>query len=611
MKCPQCGRWNRATADRCFYCAAVLPIHEDKPLNWKSPEHEEQQRNMPQGSQTVIFEADDENIARAIPRPDDRDKLAREMQSLHTRRKRGEEQLRQVQQHSAQSGYVPLKSHVQSLQDERVSNYVEPSEEEVRDMQPEGEVRPDAIFVKSRTSYEDDQIYDDLRDRQIPLYDSVPRQSRVYSPSSRRARRGHGLGLRRFAPFLSVFFFLVSAVLCLYIFLVKPAVDNKQPSLQEQIRITATIHNDMAAHTIDIPAPDGSQIYIKELKKSYISTGGYASVTVADYTWYELKDDIDSATMDITLTPYIKTSAGEQKLMEPIVYTIDVPLSPITLVTPDTTYMEVTTSPYQIQFRVEQNSTVFINGVDFSSFVNTQDGYISYNATVPAVGENEFIIEVQCEYYRKNTVKIILYRAPQDIPLELDPTLGNTSADNLMTIKGTTIPGATITVTSPYEQLDTSMLASTGEFSFKAKFNKIGTNVITIIAQKDDDSASLSKEVYYVPYASTYTPKAWPMDDTQNGKATYLEYLNNTALRVERTQVYVCTGEIIEIISHKPQLAIMDTDASPDVEQLVLLENLSSDTWEAGQRYRIYGDAYGVYNGMPRLVGRYTYPPLK
>lgn len=605
MKCPQCGRWNRATSSRCFYCAADLPIQDTPPVNWKSPEHENMQKNMPQGGQTMIYEADDESVSRAIPRPDDRDRLAREMQSLHTRRKRGEEQLRQVQQHSAQSGYVPLKSNVQSYRDERANAYIEPNEEEMRGMQPEGEVRPDAIFVQSRSSYSDYPEYDDLRDRQIPLYDSVPRQSRVYSPTSRRARRGHGMGLRRFAPFLAVLFFLTSAALCVYLFLIKPAQENKEPPLQEQIRITATILNDMAAHTIDIPAPDGSQIYIKELKKSYISTGGYASVTVADYTWYELKDDIDSATMDITLTPYIKTSAGEQKLMEPITYTIDIPLSPITLVTPDTNYLEVTTSPYQIQFKVEQNSTVFINGVDFSSFVNTQDGYISYNATVPAVGENEFIIEVQCEYYRKNTVKIILYRAPQDIPLELDPTLGNTSADNLMTIKGTTIPGATITVTTPHEALDTSLLASTGEFSFKAKFEKIGTNVITIIAQKDEDSATLTKEVYYVPYSSTYTPKAWPMDSYN-----YIEFLNNTALRVSRTQVYVCVGEIVEIISSKPQLALMDTDETEEGERLVLLENLSSDTWVVGQRYRVYADAYGVYNGKPRLVGRYTYPPL-
>ena len=47
------------------------------------------------------------------------------------------------------------------------------------------------------------------------------------------------------------------------------------------------------------------------------------------------------------------------------------------------------------------------------------------------------------------------------------------------------------------------------------------------------------------------------------------------------------------------------------MKQLVdmLLENLSNDEYKAGQRLRVYGDAYGVYNGMPRLVGRYTYLP--
>lgn len=36
---------------------------------------------------------------------------------------------------------------------------------------------------------------------------------------------------------------------------------------------------------------------------------------------------------------------------------------------------------------------------------------------------------------------------------------------------------------------------------------------------------------------------------------------------------------------------------------------MSSDTWVVGERYRVYADAYGVYDGKPRLVGRYTYDP--
>ena len=57
------------------------------------------------------------------------------------------------------------------------------------------------------------------------------------------------------------------------------------------------------------------------------------------------------------------------------------------------------------------------------------------------------------------------------------------------------------------------------------------------------------------------------------------------------------------------ELALMDTDESESGERLVLLENMSSDTWVVGERYRIYADAYGVYDGKPRLVGRYTYDP--
>ena len=189
------------------------------------------------------------------------------------------------------------------------------------------------------------------------------------------------------------------------------------------------------------------------------------------------------------------------------------------------------------------------------------------------------------------------------MPLELSQTLGDTSAEQLMTIRGTTFPGATIKILSDYEDLDTSLLNTTGEFSFKAKFSKIGTNTITILAERNGLSTTLNKDVYYVPYSSTYTPKAWPMN-----AAGYLDYLNNIDVRVQRTQIYECIGTITEILSSKPQLALMNT-GTEDSERLVLLENMSRDTWEVGKRYRVYADAYGIYDGKPRLVARYTYAP--
>ena len=88
----------------------------------------------------------------------------------------------------------------------------------------------------------------------------------------------------------------------------------------------------------------------------------------------------------------------------------------------------------------------------------------------------------------------------------------------------------------------------------------------------------------------------------------YTDFLNNSATRIANSQIYVCKGTIVEILSESPQLAIMSLDDNPS--RTVLLENMSNDEYVVGKRYRVYGDAYGLYNGMPRLMGRYTYPPL-
>ena len=39
----------------------------------------------------------------------------------------------------------------------------------------------------------------------------------------------------------------------------------------------------------------------------------------------------------------------------------------------------------------------------------------------------------------------------------------------------------------------------------------------------------------------------------------------------------------------------------------LLLTNNTYDTGRVGSLYRIFGDAYGLYNGAPWLNGRYSY----
>ncbi len=600
MKCPQCGRWNRATLPQCFYCGAPLPKPDDSAEQW-----EKTHADLPQQSESVIYRVDEDGQS-ARPQMDERDRLAREMQSFHTRRKRGEEQQRIILQKGLENNFDPTGHGMwNGASTTRIYSDIRRDDDSDGHAVPEGETRPGATPVPLQNretvyaydDYEETPAYQPLWNEQYP-----PRPTnRGMSPRS--MRHVHSFGLRRFLPYIALIL-IVSALLGSgYYFVLRPYLARRNAPSESHVTVFPSIFNDMAAHTVQIPAEENAVIYIKELRKSYTVVGGYAEIIVPDYQWYELAGVVESETMDVTLTPYIKTGAGEQRLMEPVTYTIEIPLSPLTLLTPASTYEEVSTSPFTISFQVAQNSTVFINGEDYSSFVNTQDGKISYNATVQPIGDNVFDIVVNCQYYRQNTMRITIYRAPQDIPLELSATLNSTSSEQLMTIKGTTLPGASLTITSPYEELDTSLLNTTGEFTFKARFDKIGTNTITIIAEKDGHSAEIRKDIYYVPYASVYTPKAWPMN-----AAGYIDFLNNTATRVQRTQIYECIGTITEILGTRPQLALMDTGEEGS-ERLILLENRTNDTWEIGSRYRIYADAYGVYDGKPRLVARYTYLP--
>ena len=595
MKCPQCGRWNRATQTKCFYCG--IPLDQNDQASTSI-----QPSDQPQPSSSVIYSVNQDGMT-STPQPDVKDRLAKEMQSFHVRRQHGEERQRRILRENAERGVTATGT----LSGTRTTQlYEEPRAEEPVNSIPEGETRPGARPARRIYDLPDannDQNAFEGTDGPILFADPQPEPAPSYAVKPRKLRHTHTFGLRVILPYLALLLAICGLVAAGWLIIFRPILNKREAPEEAKVEITATIQDDMVAHRIRIPADDGSQIYIKELRRSYIAVGGYAEVTVPDYTWYELNSDIENPTMDVTLTPYLRTSAGEQRMMDVITYTIDIPLSPLTLVSPDTTWLEVSTSPVNIRFRVAQNSTVFINGEDFSSFVNTQDGLISYNATVLAKGENTFNIVVNCQYYRQNAITLTIYRAPQDVPLELSQTLGDTSAEQLMTIRGTTFPGATIKILSDYEDLDTSLLNTTGEFSFKAKFSKIGTNTITILAERNGLSTTLNKDVYYVPYSSTYTPKAWPMN-----AAGYLDYLNNIDVRVQRTQIYECIGTITEILSSKPQLALMNT-GTEDSERLVLLENMSRDTWEVGKRYRVYADAYGIYDGKPRLVARYTYAP--
>ncbi len=390
-----------------------------------------------------------------------------------------------------------------------------------------------------------------------------------------------------------------------------PQVDkpNTNPS-----NVAETIMADgAAAHTVYISGKEGTQIYIRELQKSYIVTGGTAEIQIPDYFWYEDLENITSDYMDVTVTPFAKYATGEQTAMDPVRYTIFVPLSPIQLIRPESTTARVSTSLFDIRLQVEKNSRVIINGENLTETIDS-NGRVSKNIPVLPIGENRIQISVRSKYHRQNTLELILIRDPQEIPLEMAADTPSEVSDDKLRIYGSTAPGATISIDSEYvigdytekdgtvrPGFDTSTLKSTGDFSFIAIFTKIGDNEIKVRASAEGKADSVVTHImYYMPPPEIYTKKAWPFDRTN-----YLDLINNPELR--KGQIYVCKGTVTRIISERPQIVEMNTGLD-GAEQFVLLENSSKTIWEVGKAYDVYGDAFGgMYGNMPRIIGRYTY----
>ena len=598
MKCPNCGQWNRASFPRCFRCGTELPKEAGDAASARQPE-------MPKGGASKIYIQINEE-GKATPTVDNRDQLAKEMENLVARKHRGEAEHRRLRQNSAQQGFVPSARIAETLTGRRTFPLPQNTSYVQADGEVEGNVRPDAIPVTSQ--------------RIIGFDDALPEHglgTPDYSGQRRRDKQikiyRHGF-LRRFGWAITAVLVLAALVLVGYDKVYKPYVEQQRAqSLQERTLITPSILNEMPAHIIRLPGEEGQVYWITELKASYPVVGGYATIEVADYKWYETMQNISQETVTATISPYLRTAAGEQKQMQQITFQVDVPESTLELVSPSSPTTQTYRQLYEIQFRVARNSQVTINGEDYSDLVNNTDGLITYNAPVSPIGDNVFVVTTRAQYCREKTETIVIYRKPQQIRLDLAADIATRYSPNRvkneytgelyepnMKISGTTLTWATITVESPYVNLDTTELATRGTFSFEAVFPKIGNNTIKIIASAPGyEDSVVEHEVYYVPIADIYTRKAWSMKDQ------YTDYLNNSEKRVANTQIYQCDGTITSILSTNPQMAVMElADGSG---RTLLLTNNTYDTWRVGSLYRIFGDAYGLYNGAPWLNGRYSY----
>lgn len=589
MKCPECGLWNRASQPHCVRCGNPLNIDEASRLAWKD--------TLKDGApSTTYLRADEFGLTDQTPEP--RDALAREMQDLKLRKERGAELKKRLRSEAPSPAdaqvTVTEKTEERPASAHKTIILEQKTEADLR-ARRESEMRSRVRYMNENGAFVESRSYDPLIPESVrAAEDPLPRQGRKYMP-----RKGRSAAKVIFSVFaaLAVFaggFFAARH----FLFSGAKGTTDNPPG----VVISAGVLEDLAAHTVMIPGTDGSSIYVRELHASYEVSGGFATIEIPDHIWYDNLEGSLDETMDVTLTPFLKSSSGRQTPMDPIHYTIVIPLSPLVLETPDTNRKTVSTSMSTIKIVVRPGSRVTVNGKDCSDTVSSQTGEMTYNATVQPKGDNEYKITVRSQYCRDNTVTVVFYRAKQDIPLDLDVSTYGTTDKKVMKVSATTLPGAYVEVLTPYTDLNITDLDKNGKFTFNAVFDKIGDNTITIRSSYPGKAPSqVDHVVYYLPPADEYTVKAWPL--TADG---YAELLSNMSVRAARSQVYVVKGVVQYTVSEKPQRVVINT-SDDGKSQPVLVENFTKTKWEVGKYYRLYADAFSTYANMPWLNARYTY----
>ena len=356
-------------------------------------------------------------------------------------------------------------------------------------------------------------------------------------------------------------------------------------------------------HAITFYGDDGNSVFIKELGRSYLLTGGLTRIEVADSSWFqENPEDLEAAV--ITMTPVLESENGARTYLPPLELTVDVPQSPLTLISPSSDFQEVVNSIYSLQLQVVPGSKVLINGEDVTDVVNFE-GLLSANINV-GYGDNNISVLVSTLNHKQTRKDLVLYREPQDIPLEPSLNLPKTSPKDIMTISGTMDPSATLVVDTDYVA-DSIKVDQNGSFSFKAKLTLIGDNTITFRAQKPGLTDSVvSVHVNYVPSLNEYSRKAWKMD-YKNLLLTYRQWYG---------KIFLCKGPIVEILQDEtPPLLVMNV-GTEDAPQYVILDNASSvASPSVGVIYTVYADVAGNGNYFygddycPRLTARYILAP--
>lgn len=359
-----------------------------------------------------------------------------------------------------------------------------------------------------------------------------------------------------------------------------------------------TMEDGRNGHALVFYGEDGDLIYLPELDECLSICGGTARLEIADSEWFtEDVSEYDYA--DIAFAPVLVKSGGKQIQLPTVTYTIDVPASPLEIISPAKEDLSVVTSTYPLELQVVPGSELFVNGEDLTDRLD-RSGTFSGNVSVQPIGDNTYTVIVRTPQHKETRQDVTIYRQQFDIKITLDDEVSTTSNETSMQITGTVEPGANVTVDTDYIEESLQIDMNTGRFAFIAQFDRLGENIIRFRATMEGrNDAVISLNVNYTPTLAQYSAKAWKMDYVQLKK-----YFENWLERI-----FLCEGPVVDKFQDgETEYLVMDV-GDGDTQQLVVLQNYTSLSPSLGPEYSAYADVTGryFYNSeyYPMLAARY------
>ncbi len=269
----------------CMRCGAKLNIDAASRLVWKDTLRDE-------GQSTAYIRVDE--FGAEDRTPDSRDVLAREMQELKIRKREGEARKQKMLENAPEIRGVAVEPEDGGKKGEIRMHRISPAGLAAAQ---EAEIRHRVRYMDDTGTFIEPRSYD-------PVHEN-PMESRHYEFAPSLGKKPHSRARTRKRLMITLLALALAAAIGTggyYTWkyfsegggegsflrgLLAPVLGEGGKTYTASASVTATMMDDLAAHTILIPGEEGTQIYIRELHASYMVSDGFATVQVADHTWYD------------------------------------------------------------------------------------------------------------------------------------------------------------------------------------------------------------------------------------------------------------------------------------------------------------------------------------